>query len=222
MGFKLSNYMRHNKQVKTTCFHISSGVKKAGERKLVMLEQNLLSTGNTVLLVEQPKNGRKPYTINLDRNFTLLKIKANPNDPVLFQTFFCATCASFVSIGRLFPATSQSHSDHNLAWLPSIDESAPGSPLNHIANWLANTPLNSERLAWLSQVAATTSTLNWVWVVNEVEYKSWIKYLTSFLDTLADNWLAALNGVDSPLVTSAAVWPVSNPRQFAFKWLEEV
>lgn len=144
--------------------------------------------------------------ILLDRDAVLLKIKANQGDPLLFQTFFCVDCAAFVELGALFPLNQRFHAAHCLAWLPSVDEYAPGQRIDHISHWLEHTLLAPERKRWLQQMAKQVTTLNWVWVCTLDEHSLWLDYLEDYLEKVADSWLAALNGADSPYIAARSTW----------------
>jgi hypothetical protein len=156
----------------------------------------------------------------IDKELTLLKIKANPNDPILFQMFFCADCGAFVESGQILPPLERQHPGHRLAWLPTVDEPVPGKSIRHINHWLEVTQLSSERRQWLKQVAQTTNTISWAWVVSGVEYEDWLNYLDGYLDELVESWLAALNGFDSPLISAELIWQTIRPARHIYKWAE--
>lgn|GEM_PF-2093461 len=158
--------------------------------------------------------------ITIDKELTLLKIKANPNDPILFQMFFCVNCGTFVEGGQILPPLESQHPGHRLAWLPSVDEPIPGRSIKHINHWLESTPLSSERRQWLQEVAQTTNTISWAWVVSGAEYEDWTNYLDGYLDELAESWLTALNGLDSPLIPVGSIWQTIRPAHYFFKWTE--
>jgi hypothetical protein len=164
--------------------------------------------------VMQPCYGSedKVRVVDLDFDLILLKIKANPADPILFATFYCASCNTFVPIGGLFPANAKLHLDHYLARLPSID--AVGNPL---ANWLAQASITIERRSYLQQLVFTTSTLNWVWVCNEAEYDDWLGYLDAQLEDLVASWLEALNGQDNQFFRAATIWQTLRPTHLLFR-----
>jgi hypothetical protein len=152
----------------------------------------------------------------LDREETLLNIKVNPNDPALYQMYWCADCERFVTLGALHPHEAVRHAGHRLAWLPGVDEVAPGFRLQHMAGWLERTPLTPERRSWLQTVAVQTDTLNWAWVLNETEQTDWFEYLDGFLDRLADDWLDALNRRNA-----WRVWQDETPPDMTFSWVTE-
>lgn len=154
----------------------------------------------------------------IDREELLLRIKANANDPILFETFFCADCAEFVLKGGLTLGQSVHATQHRLAWLPTLEEIRPGESFNHIEYWLSQADLTLERRAWLAQVASTTNTLSWAWVLNSDEQVGWFTYLDEFLAQLAEAWLAALNGNNSSHLTSDQVWQGWRPTQ-TFGWV---
>lgn len=187
---------------------------------LEMNEHEILGLGGSSYWLMQPVYEDKGQLILLDRELTLLKIKANPTDPILFQTYYCAECADFISIGGLFPTASIQHQEHRWAWLPSADEYAPGQTANLIAKWLAKTDLTPARRRWLSEVP-TRNAMNWAWVCNENEYLDWAEFLDTYLDELVESWLDALNGKDSPLLAAHTIWQSGRPEHIRFRWSED-
>lgn len=156
--------------------------------------------------------------ILLDRDTVILKIKANQGDPALFQTFFCADCASFVELGALFPLNQRLHAGHRVAWLPSVDEYAPGQRIDHVQHWIEHTVLTPERKERLYQMADQVTTLNWVWVCSVDEHKLWLDYLEDYLERLADSWLAALNGADGAYISARSIWYSYPFGSVRFRW----
>lgn len=153
----------------------------------------------------------------LDREETLLNIKVNPNDPALYEMYWCADCERFVALGALHPHEAVLHAGHRFAWLPGVDEVAPGIRLEHMAVWLEGKSFTPARREWLTQVISQTDTLNWAWVLDEAEQTDWFEYLEGFLDRLADEWLDALNGK-----SSRRVWQVETPPEgTSFFWADE-
>jgi hypothetical protein len=150
--------------------------------------------------------------VDLDLDLILLKIKANPADQILFTTFYCASCDTFVPIGGLFPANAKQHLGHYLAWLPSVD--SVGNPLS---GWLAQASITTERRSYLQRLVTTTGILNWVWVCNEAEYDDWLHYLDTHLETLVTRWLEALNGQDNQFFKTAALWQPTRPPHLLFR-----
>lgn len=154
----------------------------------------------------------------VDREEALLRIKANPNDPILFETFFCADCVCFVVQGGITSEREVYHSKHRLAWLPAVEEPAPGQSFKPIGEWLNLAPLSPKRQEWLAEIAKKTTPLSWAWVLTSEEQTDWFDYLENYLAELADSWLAALNGSESRWLKSEQVWQTDCPPGTAFGW----
>jgi hypothetical protein len=165
-----------------------------------------------------PINLGKQSVTYINRELTQLKIKANPNDRTLFQFLYCVECADFITVGALLPNADREHAKHTLAWLPSLDEPSPGVQIDHIGNWLEQTPLEDERRHWLAAVAKTTNSLNFAWVVTGAEYESWDIYLESYLEEITEGWLSALNGHASRYLSTEMVWGTTQPLIYSFEW----
>lgn len=160
--------------------------------------------------------------ILLDKEWTLLQIEANPNDFALFQTFFCANCNTFVAGGMILPDLKQAHPHHALAWLPAIDEPVPpNQALPVIQTWLATANLDRVRKADLAKIAPGCSSFGWGLRLDIDEREIWYDYFSSYLEQLADSWLAALNGIDTIYCKAEQVWLSTKPN-LHFAWLPEL
>ena len=170
--------------------------------------------------LEEPVTVEVVSEVYLSKELTLLKIQANQNDPLLFQTLFCATCQDFVTANGLFPAPHLHPADHALAWLPALDEPVPSEPSPAITRWLSEAPLNAERRRGLSAVALESNTLCWALIIEPEERDEWFELLTNYLDGLADAWLDALNGLDTHHFQASHIWFRPRPA-CRFQWLNE-
>ena len=163
---------------------------------------------------------RQSNLIELDRAYLILYIRANPDDPQLFQLYFCADCGQFVPLEGLFPALTSDpgHPGHRLAWLPGQDSVPPGPPEGLVRRWLDEyRPLIApDRFNSLSELAGMTGSSNWVWVLHGPEQDAWLAFLETYLQTLAGQWLLALAGQSSCFFPEPGrVWANSGKAQLA-------
>ncbi len=158
--------------------------------------------------------------IFISKNIALLEIQANQNDPVIFQTFFCATCQKFLPANGLFPGPEKHTQGHHLAWVPSVDEPAPGRPAKPITSWLSSRDLGLERHNLLVESSNTSTSLYWGFFLESDECSDWIDYLWNYLDDLAECWLNALNGLDTAYFKASEIWVGASP-QSTFFWKPE-
>ena len=157
--------------------------------------------------------------ITISRDVALLKIQANQNDPITFQTFFCTGCQTFVLASGFFP-TPEQHAmqpGHRLAWLPAVDEPLHGQPYQAIQYWLATAPLSQERRDYLTQIAPTVNSMCWGLLIDPAEREEWLDFLADYLDGLAEAWLTALNGEDTRYFRSSEMWFHPRP-DHQFNW----
>jgi hypothetical protein len=156
--------------------------------------------------------------IALSKDLALLKIQANQNDPLIFQTLFCPICQAYILANGLFPAPAQHAPAHPLAWVPAVDEPVPGRPIQAISYWLQLAPLTTERRRYLAEVAPTSNSLCWGLIIEPPERENWFEFLANYLDELAEAWLAALNGSDTKYFRSSEIW-LRPGRTLRFYWL---
>lgn len=153
----------------------------------------------------------------ISKSQVLLEIQANQNDPVIFQTFFCAGCQQFIPANGLFPGPEQHTPGHSLAWVPSLDEPGPGRPAKPITSWLSNQEFSVERRQNLNHTACTSTSLYWGFFLEPEECENWLNYLWSYLDDLAECWLKALNGFDTAYFLASEIWVRPRPA-YNFYW----
>lgn len=158
--------------------------------------------------------------ILLSKSLTLLKIQANQNDLLIFQSFFCAECQEFILANGLFPPPAQHNPAHALAWLPAVDEPRPGQPWQVIQEWLPAAPINEERRSQLTGIAPTSNSMCWALILDPEEREEWFDFLADYLDQLADSWLMALNGFDTGYFRADEIWIRPRPARH-FGWLSE-
>ncbi len=158
--------------------------------------------------------------IELSKSLTLIKIQANQNDPILFQSFFCVSCQDFVLANGLFPAPERHTAGHALAWLPAVDEPGPGRPIQAIVSWLRGAPVSEERRSYLKEVAPSSNSSCWALILEPEEREEWFDFFSNYLESLADCWLDALNGKDSEYFQAEEVWFRPRPA-VQFGWIAE-
>lgn len=168
-----------------------------------MVEKEIMANGQEILL---------------SKDLVLLKIQANQNDPLIFQTLFCPICQEFIMANGLFPAPAQHPPAHPLAWVPAIDEPVPGRPIQAISYWLQLAPLKPERRRYLAEVAPTSNSLCWGLIIEPHERENWFEFLADYLDELAETWRAALNGSDTKYFRSNEIW-LRPGEALRFYWL---
>ncbi len=153
----------------------------------------------------------------ISKSLVLLEIQANQNDPVIFQTFFCANCQQFIPANGLFPGPEQHSPGHPLARVPSLDEPGSGNPSKPITSWLLNQELSGERRQNLTETAWTSTSLYWGFFLEPQECENWLNYLWNYLDDLAECWLKALNGFDTAYFLASEIWVRPRP-SYNFYW----
>lgn len=158
--------------------------------------------------------------LELSKSLTIIKIQANPNDPMLFQSFFCVGCQDFILVNGLFPAPERHAAAHALAWVPAVDEPGPGRPIQAIEPWLRSAPLSKERRRYLKEVAPSSNSICWALILEPEEREEWFDYFSDYLENLADCWLDALNGKDSEYFRVEEIWLRPRPA-VQFAWIAE-
>jgi len=156
----------------------------------------------------------------LSKDLTILKIQANQNDPLIFQSFFCATCQEFILANGLFAAPERHFPGHPLAWVPAQDEPAQGRSVQLIEDWLQTAPISQSRREDLALIAPQTNSLSWGLVLMGHEGSNWLTYLENYLNELADCWLASLNGFDTAYFRAEEIW-FRPSLKYNFAWFPE-
>lgn len=167
--------------------------------------------------VEQAEKSK----IFLSKDLAILKIQANQNDPLIFQSLFCPTCQDFVLANGFFLGPDQHTPGHPLAWLPSQDEPAQGRTVALIENWLRTAPISESRRQELSLLAPQINSLSWGLALVGQETFDWLAYLENYLNELADSWLAALNGLDTAHFRAEEIW-FRPATAYNFAWSPEI
>ncbi len=167
--------------------------------------------------------------VQLDKPAVILQMRANPADKEIYEFFYCVDCQAFVTAGGLLtPLEQQSeHLGHRVAWMPGQDSFLANPRNGHIFTWLERfQPFLSEiRYEELCSYAHTTDSGNWVWLLSGAEQSHWLAFLADYLDSLAEDWLAALNGKASGFFPAPQtfwrgieVWSVGSTGQPVFEW----
>ena len=159
--------------------------------------------------------------IRLSKSLALLKIQANQNDPVIFQSLFCATCQDFILANGLFPPPERHVPGHALAWVPALDEPVLGRPRPVMQEWLNTAGLSDERRRELAGFAYSSNSLCFALFLGGDEREAWFEYFSTYLDGLAEAWLQALNGEDTRRFRVEEIWVGPRPK-LHFSWLPEV
>lgn len=158
--------------------------------------------------------------IRLSKDLALLKIQANLNDPLVFQILFCPVCQDYILAAGLFPNPAQHPLDHPLAWVPAVDEPVSGRPIQAISYWLQLAPLGSERRRYLAEAALASNSSCWALILEPEEREGWFEFFENYLNDLADAWMAALNGSDTPYFSANEIWFRPRPTS-RFIWMNE-